>query len=573
MVKNVPFQIGICCIISAVFCSGGATAELIVQKLDASAAFILHQREIYFEVTDKSAPGLVSDYGDYVTVSSAKFSSSRVKKGILFKKNVYQFTFDQLSEKGQRKAIDLLFPKDHLIPEGWEHSIVYTGEHGETLWRLSKWFSGTENNANEIIKYNKINPSRLKKGDRIVIPAHLLSKAFQTEPATPIKPLDPTAPATESLVFKKDSGGKYAESILHQGQTIYSDIVLKFTPRVTVQEVMEAATMILNRSKLSSFNDIPAGTHLKIPIELLSPQFLPSEDPLRIQYEMTSEASKQYKHQSKSDSLKGITIVLDAGHGGIDPGAIGPGKEREDEYAYDVMCRVKLLLEATTQSIVYATISDGETGFIPRSMRFLPSGRNVEKIMTHPAYQIKDTQIALNLRWLLANDIFTQSIKSKQSNESILFTSFHADCLHEDVKGMMIYTPGADYYQGNCQLTDSHYKQYRESRSGLKFKISRGDRLRAEGYSHQFANCITQMCRKLKIPMHSNQPVRKYIIRSRNPWVPAVLKYCRIPTRVLIELANLKNTQDRENLRNPMYRQKIAEAYVESVRLLFKNSN
>ena len=56
------------------------------------------------------------------------------------------------------------------------------------------------------------------------------------------------------------------------------------------------------------------------------------------------------------------------------------------------------------------------------------------------------------------------------------------------------------------------------------------------------------------------------IYRNRyRVFVPAVLNYNRIPTRALIEVANLNNRHDRALMRSSEFRQKFADAFVDSI--------
>jgi N-acetylmuramoyl-L-alanine amidase len=47
--------------------------------------------------------------------------------------------------------------------------------------------------------------------------------------------------------------------------------------------------------------------------------------------------------------------------------------------------------------------------------------------------------------------------------------------------------------------------------------------------------------------------------------VPAILRYNRSPARVLVEVCNLNNPDDRRLLRTRDYREKVAEALVEAL--------
>ncbi len=485
-----------------------------------------------------------------------------IKNGFRSSKSVFRIPWNKLSCEGRKKVIKSLFPKDKFTASGWEHIVAYTGTHGETLWRICTWFTGSGTHVKTLIQKNRLDPQKLAVGSKVQIPSTLLQPCFSEASIYPV--------VVDDLTFRKDKTGEFAEYVLLEGQTIYS-LVLRYTPRVSAEEVLAASNLILKRSDLKDFHSIPARSVLKIPSDIISPQFLSPDDPRRIQFDATDRESSHFKPTQKSKSLDGITVVLDSGHGGVDPGSLGKGGVKEDEYAYDVMCRVKNILEKDTKARVFTTIEDEETGFIPRNTRVLGSGKNRERILTNPMYMIEDAAIALNLRWILANHLYSKSNTNGSRDEKIVFTSFHADCLHASAQGMMVYIPGADYYSGNIKKTDKVYLRRKESGSGgNSVSNDRRSRLKAEGFSVAFAKQIKEQCARNQIRMHSNQPIRKFVIRNHRSWVPGILRYTKIPTRILIELANLQNPDDVNRMKDWEYREALASTYVDALRAHFE---
>jgi len=55
------------------------------------------------------------------------------------------------------------------------------------------------------------------------------------------------------------------------------------------------------------------------------------------------------------------------------------------------------------------------------------------------------------------------------------------------------------------------------------------------------------------------------VIRGGREWVPAILRYNRIPARVLVEVCNLNNPDDRKLLVSRSYREKVAQAIVSAL--------
>ena len=64
---------------------------------------------------------------------------------------------------------------------------------------------------------------------------------------------------------------------------------------------------------------------------------------------------------------------------------------------------------------------------------------------------------------------------------------------------------------------------------------------------------------------HPFSPVRTHVIRAGREWVPAVLRYNRVPNRVLVELANLGNEEDRALVKTRGFRDAVAEALASAV--------
>ncbi|MBN1297224.1 N-acetylmuramoyl-L-alanine amidase [bacterium] len=540
-----------------VFFSTGVHAEPFAESISNTATAILLSRELYLEISETPVDACRDATRLYVDNIHHSNTAFRKKKGFRSRSPVYRYNWSQLTCQGKREVIRSLFPKDSLTPAGWIHTVAYSGSDGETLWRIAAWFTGSGANSSRIAKKNKVNPQKLAIGQTLIIETDLLDPCFAQTVSYPI--------TVDALTYRMDSSGVVAEYRLLSGQTIYS-LVLRYTPRITAADVMEASRMILERSGLSSFRTIPANYLLKIPEELISPQFLPENHPRRMQFEATVFESSQFKPKQTARLLRGVTVILDAGHGGVDPGAIGKGGIKEDEYAYDVMCRVKRILKDETEAVVFCTILDDETGYTPRNDRLLSSGKDAEKVLTTPAYPIDDAGTALNLRWFLANYVFTKQCPSDSRDEKTIFTSFHADSLHPSASGMMIYIPGADYYSGSTRKTERVYTSRKEVKGRNAVSQSRSDRLKSEGFSRSFADRIEARCRQMDITMHSAQPTRKYVIRKGHAWVPALLRYCRIPTRLLIELANLQNSNDVERIKDPAFREKLARMYVESLK-------
>lgn len=83
------------------------------------------------------------------------------------------------------------------------------------------------------------------------------------------------------------------------------------------------------------------------------------------------------------------------------------------------------------------------------------------------------------------------------------------------------------------------------------------------------AELFAKVLKQHKLPVHDNRPIRNVINRGGKSFVPAVIRYSSAATRILVEVANLQNEEDAENLKDPAFRQRYAEALVAAVRAHF----
>jgi len=116
-----------------------------------------------------------------------------------------------------------------------------------------------------------------------------------------------------------------------------------------------------------------------------------------------------------------------------------------------------------------------------------------------------------------------------------------------------------------------HLRRYRES-AGNDFNNSRKTVQRAQARSMQFAANFIKSSRERELRVHRDKPVRSLIYRNpHHPFVPAVIRFNRVPTRVLIEVCNLNNTGDQNLLKQPEYRRGVADAFVAAVMRTYGN--
>jgi len=59
-------------------------------------------------------------------------------------------------------------------------------------------------------------------------------------------------------------------------------------------------------------------------------------------------------------------------------------------------------------------------------------------------------------------------------------------------------------------------------------------------------------------------------VRNRKPTLPGILRNNDVPTKILVETANINNATDRQRLADPEWRELFARAYVAALRRHFK---
>jgi len=452
---------------------------------------------------------------------------------------------------------------------GWLHR-----SRGEGLDRVALWLTGNAANAGELRRANGRSNDLLRPGDEVQVPVALLLPIFRVEPAPAAAPAVAQAlqapaagPASTSPVdtialdYGEDAQGKYAIYRLRAGEALYSAVVVRFTGRDLADDVNALSAEIAKRSGIVDVTDIPVGYPVKVPLEMVLPEYLPAGHPRHVEYEAAVSASARFRNQVTAVDLAGITVILDAGHGGRDVGA-AMGGVWESLYVYDIMLRVKRLLEAYTAARVVPTTRDGEE-FRLDDRDVLAFSRG-HAVLTTPPYVIEDSRVGVNLRWYLANGVHHRAA-SQSGPEKVVFVSIHADSLHPSLRGAMVYIPEAGRSGGNPARAGADYGGRQEVRDHPRGGLSRKELLRSEGLSRDLAAHLLAAFRAEGLAVHPFKPVRETVIRNRRKWVPAVLRYNHVPAKVLLEVCNLANPDDRALIQTRAFREKVAQAMVEGI--------
>jgi N-acetylmuramoyl-L-alanine amidase len=471
----------------------------------------------------------------------------------------YRVPFHLAGADLQQQLLRALFPADRLEVTGWTHRVELASlARGESLWTIADWFTGSGENFRQLREANRMADDMLAPGQELWIPARLLRPALQEA-----LPAGAGGTPADLLRYREDAGGRYAAYRLQPGEALYSSVVVRFTGRVFADDVNALAAEIAARSGIADVTDIPIGYEVKIPLELLQAEFLPAGDPRRAEYEASLSDSNRFTNPVQASGLAGITVVLDAGHGGADVGA-SVGRVWESLYVYDVMVRVKNILETRTAARVLPTVRDGGR-FAVREADVLPVSRG-HQVLTTPPYPIADAKVGVNLRWYLANSQYRKSVAGGEGDpKKVIFLSLHADSLHPSLRGAMIYVPSAKLTGGRSSRSGAVYAARAEVREHPAVELSLRERQQSEGLSRELATRTIAAFRGRGLPVHPYKPVRERIIRQRGEFVPAVLRYNSIPAKMLVEVCNLANEEDRRLIQTRAFRQQMAEAVVAGI--------
>ena len=466
--------------------------------------------------------------------------------------------YEELQDSYKYLTIARLFPEDHLEGDFWLHP-VGRGKipvAAESLWHLALWLTGDGRNFQALAQLNQLRDLTPVAGQLIRIHQSLLLPAF----AAPL-------PTVEGdLRFGRDEQGEYGAYRLRKGEAIYSSVVVRFTGLLDPDDVNQMASLVAKRSGIADMHSLAVGYEVKIPRESILPEFLPSGDLRRIEYELSRREVERFKNQAVSRGLEGVTVILDAGHGGRDIGASHNGVW-ESDYMYDVLCRIKEKLAKQTAAQVLTTIKDTQYGFQVFDTRKIPLNQS-EAILTTPPLPLSSAapnDLGVNLRWYLSNSYLRSLMRKGVDSDKVVFASLHADSLHPSVGGTMVYVPGEQYRTRTYGFKGAAYRARKEVREQTYVSFTKEQRQKSEGLSREFASHLLKALKARGAAIHPYQPVRDRIIRRTRPWVPAVLRCNQVSVQILLEVCNINNPRDARLLTDPAFRQKVADAFVDAL--------
>ena len=531
---------------------------------------------------------LLSNFRSLKTIR--KYSKTRR----LYRNRFITFPFNVINGSIRSSALKAVFFKDKAGIGYWKHRVTFAWE---TTSMIAGLFTKEGIKAGHLVRYNKMRNKGniLKKGDVIKIPWKWISPELSLRQVS-LKP---------PLKLKQDKLGKlYAHYQMKDGETLYSSVVIRFTGRLLNDEVNQVANKLLKLNNISDAKLIQSRQKIRIPLEWLSEEFIvfhtndvsstktsvkktKKKKTKKIKSSKVAVSKKKLKQgksiqkavaqKTKSKRKKNvhkIHVILDSGHGGRDPGtSAGSRKNKdliyEDEVVYDISKRMSNLFKKQG-IIVHPTLADPNQ---KKPIRYLSSSHDRdEHLLVTPRYLARNARIGVNMRVYLVNHIFQQLRKKKVPSENILFISLHGDALHSSLSGAMVYFPDSRLRRGGFNLKNKIYLKRKEYISKLTYKPR--DNKYSEKLSKSFGKVIINQFRKLKLRTHRvSSAVRGYLYRKGKKTLPAVLRYSKVPTSVLVEIANLNNRLDRRDLLKSKTRQKIAKALTNSVTAHFDRSS
>ncbi|MDX1632389.1 MAG: N-acetylmuramoyl-L-alanine amidase, partial [Thermoanaerobaculia bacterium] len=467
----------------------------------------------------------------------------------------YRIPFELVRDGLQQKIFRALFPGDQVESRGWRHEVTKEAlADGAELWQIASWFTGDGSSFRELRQANRLVDDDLSPGQRLLVPATLLRPSLRK-----LLP-PPPPPGADLLSYRGEGSEKVAVYRLQPGEALYSSVVMRFTGRVYAEDVNALAAEIAAVSGIEDVTDIPVGYEVRIPFEWLLPEYLPPDHPRRREYEAELADSRRFGQRVRSLHLAGVTVILDAGHGGRDVGASTAGVW-ESLYVYDIMLRVRKILEERTAARVVPTLRDGDS-FRILERDVLPYSRG-HRVLTDPPYAIEDSKVGVNLRWYLANSVYRSAVREGADPQKVIFVSIHADSLHPSARGAMIYIPSAELTGGSFRRSGVVYASRKEYRQQPEVRFDWRQRRESEGLSRNLAGETLAALREAGVAIHPYRPIREKIIRKRSRFVPAVLRYNAVPAKMLVEVCNLANDRDRSLLQKRSFRQRLAEAIVQ----------
>ncbi len=225
------------------------------------------------------------------------------------------------------------------------------------------------------------------------------------------------------------------------------------------------------------------------------------------------------------NSLRGLVLILDPGHGGQDPGSHGVfnGQEVfENEYVYDVAKRVEIFARER-DAIVFKTIKDGKMDYHRNwaAQRVFPDNRD-------EYFSLDSSRVVARTKGLQKRVVFANKVKTKYPKHRVVFLSIHFDIIPDRSEG------------GSHILIPQNYKP-------------------------KVAESLIMAFREL----NSDQPIKVSGKTVKNIFILSRLN--RITEKILLELGNFLNENDNWEIRNYQTRNRYALRIIRGLEIFMKS--
>ena len=245
--------------------------------------------------------------------------------------------FDELNPATQREVLLAVFPYDVVTVRGWTHYVLHEGDSSqETLWTLCTWLTGKGGTYKEVMAVNTLETDKLSRGQSLFFPENLLRDVMKQptgeRPAPPdslaAPPLMPAeepadtplhalatgpAPGPGELEYGSDAHGAFALYRLKQGEALYTDVVARFTDVDVLESaaasILASCRVVMDRSGIRDERSIPVGTAIKIPMEMLTAQYMPEGSSERTEYQAMVLEAQRLRGAVRSKDLAGVVVI------------------------------------------------------------------------------------------------------------------------------------------------------------------------------------------------------------------------------------------------------------------------
>ncbi|HOA83567.1 MAG TPA: N-acetylmuramoyl-L-alanine amidase [Thermodesulfovibrio thiophilus] len=331
------------------------------------------------------------------------------------------------------------------------------------------------------------------------------------------------------VVVETNGVVEFARGQLKNPERVFFDIKKSLLNKEARKEFL-VNNSVVNKIRVGQFDT----STVRIVFELLKPDYefkvIQLENPFRLVIDIylkggSKQLSKELEKKKESQISLKRTIVIDPGHGGKDPGAIGPTGLKEKDVVLDVALKVRELLKSDPQYDIVLT-------------------------------RDQDIFIPLNKRTEIANKI-----------NADLFISIHANAsTNSYARGVETYllnwTDDEEAIRVAARENAISVKKMKQLKGELGFMLAslereakRDDSVRLAGYIHN------SMADELKNDFsRHNNGVKQALFY--------VLVGAQMPS-CLLEISYISNPEEERLLDDESYRMKIAQSLVEGIKNYF----